>query len=333
MTSRSRRTAFVEISIISDRPGRTFSQVVDDQERTKRGKRAENESTVTPTGGFSNDRMAADPSDDSFYLSPPAADSSSPPTSISLPTFPCFNNYKSSKSFPKNFQKTMDIGTITVSRLFAMYTSNLLWSLFLTSTAIHAVALITSPIQAVHKWVRRQSSDSDTPIPYLCAVIGSSLWLRYSMFLQDTKLILLQTYAVFMQASFVAMLVFYRSKKTQRRLLRVVSLIILGLFSLFYYIQRLNEDDGKELTGRIASGAQIAGSLVCPYLIYKAVTSGCIDFVPLAPVVFTWFMEFHAIVYSIGIDDFYMLLANTIFFCMDGSLLSMFFIFPTEKKA
>ncbi|EYC42769.1 hypothetical protein Y032_0519g2836 [Ancylostoma ceylanicum] len=113
-------------------------------------------------------------------------------------------------------------------------------------------------------------------------------------------------------------------------------------------------------TGRIASAAQIAGSLVCPYLIplvlfiggnsfrqsvccdsgsaatgarsaYKAVTSKCIDFVPLAPVAFTWIMELHAIIYSIAIDDFYMLLANTIFFCMDGSLLAMFFIFPNDR--
>ncbi|EYC42771.1 hypothetical protein Y032_0519g2836 [Ancylostoma ceylanicum] len=64
---------------------------------------------------------------------------------------------------------------------------------------------------------------------------------------------------------------------------------------------------------------------------YKAVTSKCIDFVPLAPVAFTWIMELHAIIYSIAIDDFYMLLANTIFFCMDGSLLAMFFIFPNDR--
>ncbi|KAE9419605.1 hypothetical protein Angca_009750, partial [Angiostrongylus cantonensis] len=218
---------------------------------------------------------------------------------------------------------------LSISNLFAMYTSNLLWSLFLTSTALHAVALITSPMQAVLKWYRRQSSDSDTCLPYLCAVIGSGLWLRYSVFIQDTKLILLQSYAVTMQSFFLFALIFYRSKK--RRLIRLVLFIAIFLFIVFYYIQCMNEDDGKEATGRIASAAQIAGSLVCPYLIYKAVTSKCVDFVPLAPVAFTWIMELHAIIYSIGIDDFYMLLANTIFFCMDGSLLSMFFIFPNEK--
>ncbi|CAA94783.2 Sugar transporter SWEET [Caenorhabditis elegans] len=224
----------------------------------------------------------------------------------------------------------IDLGTVSASRLFAMYTSNLVWSLFLTSTALHAVALITSPVQAVHKWVRRQSSDSDTPIPYICAVIGSALWLRYSIFLRDTKLILLQTYAVSMQLFFVIALIFYRTKR--RKLIRLMTGIAAALSLLFLYIGNMNDEDGKEFTGRIASGAQIAGSLVCPYLIYKAVTSKCIDFVPLAPVVFTWVMELHAIVYSIGIDDFYMLLANVIFFCMDGSLLSMFFVYPTEKK-
>ncbi|PIO71943.1 hypothetical protein TELCIR_06143 [Teladorsagia circumcincta] len=117
----------------------------------------------------------------------------------------------------------------------------------------------------------------------------------------------------------------------KRRLIRLVILIATVIFLIFYYIQGMNEDDGKQATGSIASAAQIAGSLVCPYLIYKAVTSRCIDFVPLAPVAFTWIMELHAIIYSIGLDDFYMLLANTIFFCMDGSLLAMFFVFPNEK--
>ncbi|CAJ0609527.1 unnamed protein product [Cylicocyclus nassatus] len=103
---------------------------------------------------------------------------------------------------------------LSIANLFSLYTSNLVWSLFLTSTALHAVALITSPVQAVLKWYRRQSSDSDTCLPYLCAVVGSGLWLRYSVFIQDTKLILLQSYAVAIQSFFLFALVYYRTKKT-----------------------------------------------------------------------------------------------------------------------
>uniref|UniRef100_A0A914DHI8 Sugar transporter SWEET n=2 Tax=Acrobeloides nanus TaxID=290746 RepID=A0A914DHI8_9BILA len=217
----------------------------------------------------------------------------------------------------------------SAEHLFKLYTANLAWSLFLTSTAIHAILLIASPLQAVYKWVRRQSSDSDTPIPYLCGLIGSLLWLRYAIFIEDLKLILLQTYAVVMQIFFINVMIVYRTKR--RKLLRTFVIIVVVMTSLFLYVSLLSEEDGRRLVGRCASGAQIAGSLVCPYLIYKAISTKVIDFVPMAPVAFTWVMELHAIVYSIGINDFYMLLANTIFCCMDGCLLSMFFIYPTEK--
>jgi hypothetical protein len=43
--------------------------------------------------------------------------------------------------------------------------------------------------------------------------VGSLLWLRYSVFIEDTKLVLLQTYAVGMQTFFLCAMLYYRSKK------------------------------------------------------------------------------------------------------------------------
>ncbi|CAD5229243.1 unnamed protein product [Bursaphelenchus okinawaensis] len=219
---------------------------------------------------------------------------------------------------------------LSLSQLYQDYTQNLVWSLFLTSTAIHAIVLIASPVQAVYKWNRRNSSDGDTALPYICGVVGSALWLRYSMYIGEVKLILLQTYAVAMQLGFVGLLIYYRTKKT--RLMRSVMVISSVMLLLFMYASSMAHEDGKQMIGICASGAQIAGSLVCPYLVYRAVKTKVIDFVPFAPVAFTWVMELHAIVYSIGINDFYLLLANGVFCCMDGSLLAMFFIYPTERK-
>ncbi|KAL3107831.1 hypothetical protein niasHT_017063 [Heterodera trifolii] len=247
---------------------------------------------------------------------------------------------------------------LSPSVLIANYTENLAWSLFLTSTAIHAVLLIASPIQAVYKWHRRRSSDSDTPLPYICAIVGSFLWLRYSIFISDWKLILLQSYAVLMQTFFLFAMLFYRSKK--RRLLRSIMAIFIGIAILFLFIAQLPPKVGLQFTGVCASGAQILGSFVCPYLIYKAISSKFIDFIPVslsgigfslplgfsppppliafylspfhfAPVAFTWIMELHAIIYSVGVNDIYLLTANSVFFTMDGLLLSMFFIYPSEK--
>jgi uncharacterized protein with PQ loop repeat len=108
----------------------------------------------------------------------------------------------------------------TLYGLYNAFTEHLLWNLFLTSTALHAIVLIASPVQAVAKWYRRKSSDSDTALPYVCAIIGSTLWLRYSIFIGDLKLILLQTYAVAMQIGFLFLLTYYRTKKVHTISLR-----------------------------------------------------------------------------------------------------------------
>lgn len=224
------------------------------------------------------------------------------------------------------------LGFPSASTLYQDYKANLLWSLFLTSTAVHALLLITSPVlQAVFKWYRRKTSDSDTPLPYLCAIIGSLLWLRYSICINDVKLILLQSYAVMMQTFFIFAMIFYRTKRYH--LIRTVIFTFGSTMALFVVVTRLPPDSGKKLAGICASGAQVLGSFVCPYLIYKAITTQRIDFIPFAPVLFTWIMEAHAIIYSLAIKDVYLLIANTIFFCMDGCLLACFFILETKNPS
>lgn len=37
--------------------------------------------------------------------------------------------------------------------------------------------------------------------------------------------------------------------------------------ALYLYIEKLTVDDGRVMTGRFASAAQIAGSFVCPFMI------------------------------------------------------------------
>ncbi|MFH4977959.1 hypothetical protein AB6A40_004668 [Gnathostoma spinigerum] len=213
---------------------------------------------------------------------------------------------------------------------YSSYAENLVWNMFLTSTAIHAIILVTSPLQAVIKWCRRKSSDSDTSIPYLFGFVVSGLWLRYALFIGDTKLALLQTYATFMQTFYLLIMAFFRSKK--KTILNEVGMVVSVFLLLIHYSNGLPHANGTKLMGRCASGIQILGSLVCPYFIFRVMTTKVIDFIPFALVLFTCVMEIHAIIYSIAIDDYYMLLSNTVFCCMDSCLLSMFFIYPTESN-
>uniref|UniRef100_A0A0N5AMC2 Sugar transporter SWEET n=1 Tax=Syphacia muris TaxID=451379 RepID=A0A0N5AMC2_9BILA len=193
---------------------------------------------------------------------------------------------------------------------YGLYTSNILWSLFLTSTALHAIVLVASPLQAVLKWHRRKSSDSDTAIPYLCTTICSTLWLRYSIFIEDVKLVLLQLYALAMQAFILLNMFIYRTRKMH--FLKSLAPVLSILLFLLIYTEKLSNDQGRILMGRLASTAQICGSLVCPFLVMKAIQRKAVDFIPFLPVMFTWVMEIHAVIYSVHIHDFYMLVSPSL---------------------
>lgn len=49
--------------------------------------------------------------------------------------------------------------------------------------------------------------------------------------------------------------------------MRALSIICLCMFFYLNFVQSLAEEDGKRLIGWTASTAQIAGSLICPYLV------------------------------------------------------------------
>lgn len=58
----------------------------------------------------------------------------------------------------------------------------------------------------------------------------------------------------------------------QKKLFRISLAIVIGVTALFIYVNTLPDEEAKILIGRCASGAQIAGSLVCPYLIVSQVS-------------------------------------------------------------
>ena len=79
---------------------------------------------------------------------------------------------------------------VSPSRLASVYATNLLWNLFLTSTAIHAVALITSPVYVFTSSVceeelavKQCTSGGDERLPTLTHVYHTSAHLYRTFFL------------------------------------------------------------------------------------------------------------------------------------------------------
>ncbi|EJW79160.1 hypothetical protein WUBG_09932 [Wuchereria bancrofti] len=92
----------------------------------------------------------------------------------------------------------------------------------------------------------------------------------------------------------------------------------------------LRVEDGRAFIGSVASCSQTIGSSAYLFLIYQAVKRKVMDFIPFGSVALAWVLEIHIVIYSIGVRDFHLLIANGAFMVLNGLLLLMFFIYPTK---
>ncbi|EFO24165.1 hypothetical protein LOAG_04325 [Loa loa] len=121
---------------------------------------------------------------------------------------------------------------------------------------------------------------------------------------------------------------FYRTEKT--KLLQLLCLITTVLATIFLWGQMLRFEDGKTFIGSVASCSQTIGSLAYLFLIHRAIKQKVIDFIPFGSVALAWVLGVHTVIYSIGIRNIHLLIANGTFMVLDGLLLLMFFIYPTK---
>ncbi|KRZ50641.1 Sugar transporter SWEET1, partial [Trichinella nativa] len=202
------------------------------------------------------------------------------------------------------------------------------FDLLCTSIGINIFFLGLAALSNIRRWKMRGKSDQDFFLPFILAWIGSFLWTVYGFLVTNWQIELVNGYLTAANSVVLIALYIYRIRK--KSLAAVIFITGLATGSLLLLLAQLPNITSVHLVGSICSCIQIGCACTMLYMIVLAIKKKRIDFIPFPPVAQIFNIEFQVTLYSIWIEDFYLLISNGIFMTIDGLVFLLFFIYPSE---
>ncbi|KRZ03229.1 Synaptotagmin-4 [Trichinella zimbabwensis] len=202
------------------------------------------------------------------------------------------------------------------------------FDLLCTSIGINIFFLGLAALSNIKRWKKRGKSDQDFFLPFILAWIGSFLWTVYGFLVTNWQIELVNGYLTAANSVVLIALYIYRIRK--KSLAAVIFITGLAAGSLLLLLTQLPNITSVHLVGSICSCMQIGCACTMLYMIVLAIKKKRIDFIPFLPVAQIFNIEFQVTLYSIWIEDFYLLISNGIFMTIDGLVFLLFFIYPSE---
>ncbi|KRX86268.1 Sugar transporter SWEET1, partial [Trichinella pseudospiralis] len=208
------------------------------------------------------------------------------------------------------------------------------FDLLCTSIGINIFFLGLAALSNIRRWKKRGKSDQDFFLPFILAWIGSFLWTVYGFLVTNWQIELVNGYLTAANSVVLIALYIYRIRK--KSLAAVIFITGLAAGSLLLLLTQLPNITSVHLVGSICSCMQIGCACTMLYMIVLAIKKKRIDFIPFPPVAQIFNIEFQVTLYSIWIEDFYLLvslflkISNGIFMTIDGLVFLLFFIYPSE---
>ncbi|KRY65796.1 Synaptotagmin-4 [Trichinella pseudospiralis] len=181
------------------------------------------------------------------------------------------------------------------------------FDLLCTSIGINIFFLGLAALSNIRRWKKRGKSDQDFFLPFILAWIGSFLWTVYGFLVTNWQIELVNGYLTAANSVVLIALYIYRIRKVQKSLAAVIFITGLAAGSLLLLLTQLPNITSVHLVGSICSCMQIGCACTMLYMIVLAIKKKRIDFIPFPPVAQIFNIEFQVTLYSIWIEDFYLL--------------------------
>ncbi|KAL1234676.1 Synaptotagmin-4 [Trichinella pseudospiralis] len=179
------------------------------------------------------------------------------------------------------------------------------FDLLCTSIGINIFFLGLAALSNIRRWKKRGKSDQDFFLPFILAWIGSFLWTVYGFLVTNWQIELVNGYLTAANSVVLIALYIYRIRK--KSLAAVIFITGLAAGSLLLLLTQLPNITSVHLVGSICSCMQIGCACTMLYMIVLAIKKKRIDFIPFPPVAQIFNIEFQVTLYSIWIEDFYLL--------------------------
>ncbi|KRX63684.1 Synaptotagmin-C [Trichinella sp. T9] len=179
------------------------------------------------------------------------------------------------------------------------------FDLLCTSIGINIFFLGLAALSNIRRWKMRGKSDQDFFLPFILAWIGSFLWTVYGFLVTNWQIELVNGYLTAANSVVLIALYIYRIRK--KSLAAVIFITGLATGSLLLLLAQLPNITSVHLVGSICSCIQIGCACTMLYMIVLAIKKKRIDFIPFPPVAQIFNIEFQVTLYSIWIEDFYLL--------------------------
>ncbi|OIW17783.1 hypothetical protein TanjilG_06468 [Lupinus angustifolius] len=175
-----------------------------------------------------------------------------------------------------------------------------------------------SPIPTFYQIYKKKTSEGYQSLPYVVALLSAMLWIYYALVKKDAALLLItiNTFGIVVESSYLALFLFYASKKA--RLSTIKLLLLLNVFGYgAMLLATLFLSKGRTrlaIIGWICLVFNISVFAAPLFIMKKVITTRSVEYMPFT---LSFFLTINAVMwffYGLFLRDYYIALPNTLGF-------------------
>ncbi|OIW00249.1 hypothetical protein TanjilG_27500 [Lupinus angustifolius] len=175
-----------------------------------------------------------------------------------------------------------------------------------------------SPIPTFYQIYKKKTSEGYQSLPYVVALLSAMLWIYYALVKKEAALLLItiNTFGIVVETSYLALFLFYASKKARLSTIKLLLLLnVFGYGAMLLATLYLSKGTKRlAIIGWICLVFNISVFAAPLFIMKKVITTRSVEYMPFT---LSFFLTINAVMwffYGLFLRDYYIALPNTLGF-------------------